>query len=380
MATLQNDLLNRVSWIDKRNHWKINVQKDGVRKSFYSSVQGKKGRTECAEKAAKWLLGSDTHITNSRTTVDDVFQMYLKDKELETTNVDTIRSRYNNHIKPLIGKVPIIRLTKQDLKRVILTAYKIHDLSRKTLLNLRGDLSNFCNYLDASDIRNDLRTDNIKIPAGARRSDKKCLRIEDLSILFEADEVMYNGKVCRDNLVYAYRFHVATGLRPGELMGLEWGDVDQERIHIRRAINAKGQRTSGKNEFAERDFPITKHILKILNSQKQYRTNPENSHERIFGDIGQLCYRERWHKYCEYNGIPYITPYELRHTFASMYKDNLGPWVLDELMGHVHEGMTLGVYAHRMEGDMETVSEVLDNVLDHKIEAGKTKRRLMEKK
>ena len=49
-----------------------------------------------------------------------------------------------------------------------------------------------------------------------------------------------NGTVCQDSLIYAYRFNVVTGMRTGELMGLEWGDIDDNYIHIRRAINAKG--------------------------------------------------------------------------------------------------------------------------------------------
>ena len=76
-----------------------------------------------------WFLSF--FAVSDHTTVETVFERYLKDKELETTNIYTIRNRYNNHIKPIIGKIPVMLLTKQDLKRVIYTAYRKCDLSQK---------------------------------------------------------------------------------------------------------------------------------------------------------------------------------------------------------------------------------------------------------
>jgi len=316
MYTTQSKMISRAIWVEKKHVWKINLQKNGVRKSFYSSVPGDKGRKICAQNATSWLSGACPFSVSERTTVDTVFERYLQDKALETTNIYTIRNRYNNHIKPIIGKVPVMLLTKQDLKRVIYTAYRKHNLSQKSLKNIRGDLSGFCNYLDCADIRNDLRTSNIKIPSNAKKGQKQALDVSSLNILFTESQVPYNGTICQDSLIYAYRFQVVTGLRPGELMGLEWGDIDNDYIHIRRAINAKGITTNGKNEFAARDFPQTRYTRMLLESQQVYRVTPLDPHERVFGSTGQLCYRKRWGIYCRYNGIPYITPYELRHPYV----------------------------------------------------------------
>ena len=226
MPTMQSKLVSRTIWLEKKKIWKINIQKNGIRKSFYSSTPGDKGRKICAQNAASWLSGSCPFAVSDHTTVETVFERYLKDKELETTNIYTIRNRYNNHIKPIIGKIPVMLLTKQDLKRVIYTAYRKCDLSQKSLKNIRGDLSGFCNYLDLSDIRNDLRTNNIRIPSTAKKGKKQALDVVSLDILFSESQAPYNGTVCQDSLIYAYRFNVVTGMRTGELMGLEWGDID----------------------------------------------------------------------------------------------------------------------------------------------------------
>lgn len=118
-------MISRAIWVEKKHVWKINLQKNGVRKSFYSSVPGDKGRKICAQNATSWLSGACPFSVSERTTVDTVFERYLQDKALETTNIYTIRNRYNNHIKPIIGKVPVMLLTKQDLKRVIYAVLKV---------------------------------------------------------------------------------------------------------------------------------------------------------------------------------------------------------------------------------------------------------------
>lgn len=233
MPTMQSKLVSRTIWLEKKKIWKINIQKNGIRKSFYSSTPGDKGRKICAQNAASWLSGSCPFAVSDHTTVETVFERYLKDKELETTNIYTIRNRYNNHIKPIIGKIPVMLLTKQDLKRVIYTAYRKCDLSQKSLKNIRGDLSGFCNYLDLSDIRNDLRTNNIRIPSTAKKGKKQALDVVSLDILFSESQAPYNGTVCQDSLIYAYRFNVVTGMRTGELMGLEWGDIDDNYMRGR---------------------------------------------------------------------------------------------------------------------------------------------------
>ena len=46
---------NEAKWIEARERWQINVMNEGVRKTFVSSLPGKKGKIECEKKADKWL-------------------------------------------------------------------------------------------------------------------------------------------------------------------------------------------------------------------------------------------------------------------------------------------------------------------------------------
>ena len=51
---------NTAVWEEKYQRWRIAVQKDGVRKQFYSSTPGRTGQREANAKADQWLdTGTD---------------------------------------------------------------------------------------------------------------------------------------------------------------------------------------------------------------------------------------------------------------------------------------------------------------------------------
>lgn len=166
----QKDLMNKV----KPRHtggYRLDLQINNVRKTFYSGKAGDVGRRECARKALAWINGSTSPKSYTIPT-DTVFQNFFRDKEAVTVDIYNLQNYYKNHIFPVIGDIPVLQLTRQDLRRVINLAYS-KGLSEKTLKNIRGVLSGFCLYLEDSAIRDNLSVRSIKIPKGAKKSRKK---------------------------------------------------------------------------------------------------------------------------------------------------------------------------------------------------------------
>ncbi len=196
MSTMQSKLVSRTIWLEKKKIWKINIQKNG-------ELENLSTLPPLVIKDVRFVLKMQhrgclvpVHLLSA---IIQQLRPYLnaisRTKALETTNIYTIRNRYNNHIKPIIGKIPVMLLTKQDLKRVIYTAYRKCDLSQKSLKNIRGDLSGFCNYSGLSDIRNDLHASNKPLerilPSNAKRGWKKTsLDVSSLNILFTESQVL----------------------------------------------------------------------------------------------------------------------------------------------------------------------------------------------
>ena len=86
----------------------------------------------------------------------------------------------------------------------------------------------------------------LSIPKNARMGKKKILQPTALKVLFDVDTRLYYGKLVFDEYIYAYRFAVATGVRPGELVGLWYGDIKGNTVNLRRSINVHREQTTGK--------------------------------------------------------------------------------------------------------------------------------------
>lgn len=74
-------------------------------------------------------------------------------------------------------------------------------------------------------------------------------------------------------------------------------------------------------------------------------------------------YARRLKRFCEYNGITPISPYELRHTFVSIAKElNLG--TLQTIVGHSADMDTLGVYGHTVNGELKLAAQNIENLFN----------------
>lgn len=62
----------------------------------------------------------------------------------------------------------------------------------------------------------------------------------------------------------ALRLAVMGGLRRGETVGLRWGDVDGDVIHIRRSVTDRGDVKEPKTPSGIRDVPLTSSVVDDL--------------------------------------------------------------------------------------------------------------------
>lgn len=315
---------NTATWLPNQQRWQINVQKNGVRRSFTSSKPGRTGQREANAKADAWL---DDGISNTRMLVEAAYPQWIGELKLTTSrsNWEPIQSRWNVWVRPVIGRRRVGDLTEQQLQAIINKGFA-GGLSKKYLSNMCTDLTMFCKWLRLSKMST-LRPEELHVPKGARSKEKEILQPEDLRTLFEVDTTILDGKLIEDSYVNAYRFSVVTGLRPGELIGLSWKDVKGGRVKIRRAINTRGEETRGKNDNAVRAFALTDSAAAILQAQKKLTGGQES----VFGISCEDTYRKYWRRYCEANGLHYVPPYNLRHTFVSLAKrcqrDKSSPWL-----------------------------------------------------
>ena len=343
---------NTAKWMEKQQRWQINVQKDGVRKSFYSGTPGRTGQREANKKADLWL---DEGVENPRAKVAEMYEKYLDEVKKETSvrNHSNKVQRWMCYIEPVIGVRMVSAIGDADIKEVLDIAFSRRHLAKKTLMNIRSDMTAFIKFCRRSKVTSYV-PDDVSIPAAAQVVGKKILQPQDLQKLFTSDETLYRGKIIKDPYIQAYRFQALTGLRPGEILGLKPEDYVAGYVYIRRSITVDGIVTAGKNRNAARAVALQPLAEEIV--QKQLQATPGCEH--IFDILNERHYRHMLKRYCKYNGVADIVPYALRHTFVSVAKHQ-PEGTVKSVVGHSKNMDTFGVYGHFFEGEDREIANAL---------------------
>lgn len=347
---------NTATWSEKYNRWQINVQKDGYRRSFYSSTPGRAGQREANAKADAWL---DSGIIGAASNVEKLFTEFAEANKLLSGSSAAAQIDYYKRvwIVPNIGRVKIANICDNDIQK-LLDQMVAKGLSRKSVQNCKGILSKFFKWCRKNKYT-EYRPDDVEISASARNKGKRVLQPDELATLFSSTETTFNGKPVEDPFIYSYRFAVLTGLRPGELRGLKWEDITGNVVNVRRAINIHGEETRGKNENAVRSFVLSDQAAQALQRQREQG----NRGEYVFPLPPHSAYYNGWKTYCKHNGITPVSLYELRHTFVSIAK-TLSEGEIKPLVGHSKNMDTFSVYGHELSGEDAATAQKVTAIFD----------------
>lgn len=209
---------NEAKWDEKQNRWYIQVQTNGIRKSFYSSKAGKKGKIESEKKADVWL---EKTTRGEDTPVYALFDDFIKEMErfgMETTQYASIGRK---RIIPAIGKKKIGAITEQDLQDIIHVANE-DGLAKKTQKNIRSCCTAFIKYCRKRKCTTLVPID-LEVHKDASVPQKQTLQPDEIRKIFSSDKTTEHNHIIQDRYIYLYRFGITTGMRPSELIGLKWG-------------------------------------------------------------------------------------------------------------------------------------------------------------
>jgi integrase len=168
-----------------------------------------------------------------------------------------------------------------------------------------------------------------------------------------------------------------TGLRHGELKALAWEDVDFNNncLRVRYNIDRLGNLKPPKTQAGVRKVELLPTVVKLLKEQKEHSFNNEAILETIYYKnyrTKQIVRRrvflsrdnqpfkrpelttnkEHWRNWLKQAEIPYKSPYQLRHTYASqMLKVKADLTWLALQMGHKNWGNIQTVYGKWIENE-----------------------------
>jgi integrase len=175
----------------------------------------------------------------------------------------------------------------------------------------------------------------------------------------EAEELLAIVRRCEPRYHAMVLTLLHTGIRRGEVLGLQWPDIDfkRRRILIRRArVNSRTVLPKHrKSTDAPRAVVMTPAVAEVLRALATFRYR--SSGGWVFASrngtaIEETTLNRAWQRIkikLAAAGIRALTLHSLRHTFAtlSLEAGRSVKWVAEQL-GHRDASVTLNVYAHAM--------------------------------
>lgn len=263
------------------------------------------------------------------------------------SSVRAVRSHLKCYIIPELGTVRLEQFGVENqqtfISRMPARSSK-KTVSRKTVLNVLGTLSAILTTArDWGYNCQQIEMCKLRLPPRGAHHEAPHFTVDQLQrILMVADDP------------WRTLFYISTmdGLRAGEVLGLQWGDIDFDRrlLHIRRsAWYGKVQTT--KSEASETVLPIPYVLVDVLRSYKaRWKPNPEG-----FLFVTRNGRPPSSNKVVEYHlwtildalGIPRCGLHAFRHSHTALLLDSgATPKVVQRQLRHSDARTTLEIYGH----------------------------------
>lgn len=354
-------------WIESKSYWQIKVQKDGVRKAFTSSIKGRKGKHEAEAKADDWLE-KGTQDMRFHAAWDE----FLADQKERTGTANWKKHEYIGRIYllPQLGNIKLSGITPNMWRRCIDAGIKA-GLSRRSLQNIKLSISAFANFArrERWEIA-PLEKGDLAIPQRVLPAERHILQPASLKKLFTIDSITHWGREEPSFFIHAWRFLVLTGLRRGELCGLQLADISSDGVvSIKRSVNAQQEITTGKNDNARRTFVLSDAAKNVLSDQKAMLLALGIKSPWAFPDengemLNSTHLYSMWDTYRNQHQLG-CSLHELRHTFISVVQNDMPMPMLKHVVGHSDDMDTSAVYGHVVTGSMIRAANIIDDAFEN---------------
>ena len=199
---------------------------------------------------------------------------------------------------------------------------------------------------------------------------QKLVKKESVNVFSKEEQELVIKSLDTRNIVDALiYFTFYTGLRLGEVLGLQWGDIKGNMVSITRQYrrNVEVEKVNERKltyKFKElktknsvREIPLPDKVLKML------ETLPKD-YDLIFSDNGKPIEPKRPQRritvLCKKLNIPHRSFHSIRHSYATrLFELEIPIKTVQVLLGHSDIATTMDIYTHVMK---EKKLEVLDKL------------------
>ena len=311
------------------------------------------------------------------------FEEYAK-LNLRNTSYERMK-QLTVRVYPAIGHLRLDKITSRHIQQFIndlaLNGKSLKNgrpLSRKTAVHHLSFISDVFSYAVKMEMLTDNPCKRFTVPKGEKK-EKDIYTLEEVAQLFQLLETA--------PLKYRTFFTLAiySGFRRGEMLGLEWKEVDWEHnvISVRRTSNytaSKGIYTdTTKTKKSQRSLKFPQSVMDLL---REYKA--EQDEERIklgtkWQDYDRLFVKWDgrpmnnntpyfWLKeFCEENNFRFCDIHSLRHFYASaLINEGVDAATVSGALGHSTITTTTSIYCHVFNQAQARAGDAIASVLDFK--------------
>jgi integrase len=365
---------------------KYDVRENGQRRTQYRSFRG--SRAQAQAELARLLVAVDKgdHVNPSKMTVAEYLHSRLKRWRAMGTVSAKPAERYDqlikNQIEPFIGSKLIQRLTEEQVEEwhaQLLSAGR-HDgfggIATRTVKDIHRILFK---ALDEA-LRHKLVPRNV---CALQRPPK--VVSGEMHILTPEQVAGFAALLDGHEVAAAALTALFTGMRRGEVLSLDWGnvDLDAKLIKVRRSLEEtdegglqfKPPKTkAGKRDITLPDIVIETlqaHRKRLLERRLQLGLGKLGKDDLVFPDWEGSPqwpdrFSARWSELSRKLKLG-VSFHELRHTHASQLIDaGVDVVTISKRLGHASPTITLSTYAHLFRKDDGKAADAINAALEVK--------------
>jgi integrase len=273
-----------------------------------------------------------------------------KKKKFTDKSMETRDAVMRNWIIPLWGEYSPQRLTVRIIDHAMmgatsdLTKRPLAGATRNRILSVLSEV--YVHLIEEGLAKVNPVRDVVRCNSYPERP-RSALTTGEVKTLFPDDHAELKRIWRTQKYICAFLILRDTGLRPGELVALKWGDWNSEIkfFPILRAIESGSKKEKGTKTGATKPAIITDQTaMEIELLRKKVKPNPG---DYIFANKYGIPYSTHrlstnFHQAVERAGLnkPSYTPYWLRHTFNTRSLESMSDDLVRRLMGHSTIDMT----------------------------------------